>query len=71
MKEVALNILFILYGFVSMAILFIAILFPLVAGTKECPYWIAWIVYPLALLIMASQRLCFEYFHKKFNPKTQ
>lgn len=65
MKEIGMNILFILYSFASLMILGWAILFPFGIGMKDFPSWTGWITYPLALIIMASQKKVLHYFNQK------
>ena len=65
MKEIWHNILFILYSFASMMILGWAILFPFGIGMKDFPIWTGWFTYPMALIIMASQRKVLQYFTQK------
>lgn len=65
MKEVAMNVLFILYSFASMMVLGVSILFPFMVDVKGFPNWIGWILYPLAVIVMASQGKIFQLFREK------
>lgn len=67
MKEIAITALFIVYSIVSVFIMGWAILYPLMIGVKDFPTWSVWIVYPLTILIMASQKKVLDWF---FNDKT-
>lgn len=62
MKEFFRNILMIIYFLGSTVILLMGILYPLAYGMKDFPNWIGWIVYPTALIIMASQNAALKYF---------
>lgn len=66
MKTILLRMLCIAYGFTSLMVLGLAILMPFGYGMKDAPpLWTAWILYPLALLIMGSQEVCIKYFNDK------
>lgn len=61
MKRILINMGMIIYLVSSMFILLLAIAIPFMIGMKGFNPIIAWIVYPLTLLIMASQQQCLKY----------
>lgn len=67
MKKLLINILFILYSFVSVMILGAGIIFPFQLAMQECSdmNWIGWIIYPSVLLIMGLQKKVLEYFNQQ------
>lgn len=67
MQQFILSVLFVLYTMASLVILFLAILLPLYFGMKDFPSWIAFIIYPLALIIGVTQSRCLLYFHQKIK----
>lgn len=70
MKTFLLNIAFLFYSFSSLAILCIAMAFPFYAGMASAPVlWVAFIIYPLALIVAASQQQVFIFFFSKFFPE--
>lgn len=42
-----------------------AMLFPFSIGMKDNPDWIGWILYPLAIVVMATQNKAINYFENK------
>ena len=65
MKEILTNIIIMLYFCTSLFTLYLAITYPFVMNMKDNPIWLKWYyIYPLTLLICASQRQCLELIDK-------
>jgi len=67
MKQIWKNILMIMYAFASLFILGAAIMFPFTLSMKDCQFWVGFIIYPLAIIVMATQSKAIEYFEKNMN----
>lgn len=68
MKEFLTNIIVILYFIFSMGILMLAIIYPFMIDMKDNPEWLKWyFIYPLALIICASQNQCLRLIEKYKN----
>lgn len=65
MKEIGFNILFVIYTFIALMVLSIAILYPFTIGMKGFESWVGWLVYPSTILTMATQKMAFRFFHSK------
>jgi len=65
MKNIFIKILMLSYAFSSLFILMYAIVFPFCYGIKGNPDWIVWFLYPITIVICASQRECIAYFESK------
>lgn len=65
MKKILIKLAMLTYIIGSMFILCMAILFPVGYGMKDFPNWTGFIIYPLSLLIMASQEEVLNYFDTK------
>lgn len=64
-KTIFINLLFIIYCITSIFIIGIAMFFPFAIGMKDAPpTWIAWILYPITLVICATQNMVLKYFDK-------
>lgn len=65
MKQISINILIIIYQTLSLFILCVAILYPFMINMKDKPLWLKWyLIYPLTLLIIASQKKMFKLINK-------
>ncbi len=68
MKEFLINIIVILYFILSISILMLTIFYPLIMNMKDNPEWLKWyFIYPLALIICASQNQCMRLINKYTN----
>lgn len=47
------NLGVIIYAFISLFSGCLAIAYPFIHGMKDCPNWLAWVVYPVFLITMA------------------
>lgn len=65
MKQILFIMLSIIYLAFSLFILMYAMLFPFSIGMKDNPDWIGWILYPLAIVVMATQNKAINYFENK------
>ena len=57
MKKLLTEVLKLLIGFCALLCMGMAILFPFMIGMKDCPYWMAFIIYPVTLISMAKMNL--------------
>lgn len=63
-KKVLMRMIAMLYGILSITILVAVIASPLMMSEGETPIWVYFLIYPLALLVIATQDICFKYFDK-------
>lgn len=64
MKKILMRMAYIVYSMGSCFILGMAILSPFMWGSDDVPTWLYWVIYPLTLLIMASQKEMHAFFDK-------
>lgn len=67
MREIILTIGFIIYIMGSVGELFLAILWPFVYMDKNTPIWPCFLIYPIALILIGTQRKALSYFFKKLD----
>lgn len=66
MKEIILNACFIIYCFGSCAILSCAMLYGFYESCPNLPWYLSgWCIFPLTILICASQQKCLGFFKEK------
>jgi hypothetical protein len=65
MKLFLFNILTFAYPFFAVMILCSAILFPFSIHMKDSQNWLAWIIYPLCIIIIASRDQVDRYLDEK------
>jgi len=63
-RKVLIRMLMMLYGVSAIIILCLGIAGPIMMADGETPIWVYFILYPLVLLICATQDICFKYFDK-------
>lgn len=61
------EILFYLYGIVSVVVLMWTMVSPFGFGLKDYPIWTLYFCYPLSFLIMVFSRRIFNYFEKELD----
>lgn len=65
MKSLLLNALFILYSFAAMLVLGWAMLYPFGLAMDDFPAWTGWFTFPLALVVMVTQKKVIQFFTDK------
>jgi len=62
MKNLLNRLLVLIYIIFSMSVLMVAIVYPFaLAAEDHPPYWTCWILYPVTLVIMATQTKALEW----------
>ena len=67
MKELIIEASKLLIGFCAIFCMGMSIIFPLMIGMKDCPYWMAFIIYPVTLFTIAYMNLQMKKDDEKSN----